>query len=81
MMKDIQKYRELCNPLGQTTDNDMNKIHRIYVEDLAETARIDCIPLVINKMYDYVIHEKFQVFSLAYRIVSEDKFECYECLY
>lgn len=79
-MEDIEKYKKISKTLGQSMDHDLEKNHRDYVEDLANTAKIDCFPLALNKMYDYVINEKFQIFNLAYRVVDDENFECYECL-
>lgn len=79
-MKDIEKYKETNKALGQSLDQNLEKNHRQYVEDLARTANLKGVPPVISKMYDYVLQEKFQVFNLAYRVVDDENFECYECL-
>lgn len=80
MIKDITRYDEISKTLGQTIDHDLEKNHRAYVEDLAVTANIKGIPPVINKLYDYVLNEKFQVFNLAYKVVNDEEFDCYKCL-
>lgn len=80
MAKDIEKYKQTNRALGQSLDQNVEKNHRHYVEDLARTANLKAFPPVLNKMYDYVLHEKFQDFSLAYRVVDDENFECYECL-
>lgn len=80
MLEDIEKYKKTSKKLGQSMDHDLEKNHRDYVEDLAVTANIKCFPLALNKMYDYVINEKFQIFNLAYKVADEDNFECYECI-
>lgn len=78
MMKDIEKYKETIRALGRPLEH-LGKNHRKYVEDLARTANVKCIPPVLNKMFDYVYPERFQIFTLAYRIISDEEFECYEC--
>lgn len=80
MLKNIEKYKETSKTLGQSLDQNVEKNHRQYAEDLARTASLKGIPPVLHKLYDYVIYKKFQVFNLAYRVVDDENFECYECL-
>lgn len=79
MLDDIQKYKDRCKELGQSLDQNLEKNHQEYLKDLAATAKVKEVPEVISKMYDYVLHEKFQIFNLKYRILNEREFECCEC--
>lgn len=74
MLNDIQRYEDRSIFLGQSLDHDFGKSHREYMDDLAHTANVKGIPLVITKMYDYALYEKFQSFNAVYRVVNDEEF-------